>query len=152
MAIVEWDPEGSIAALQNRINQLFRDSFPCHAEENGSRPRCSWTPLVDVVETAAGIVVTADLPGVKKQDVMVEVKSNTLTISGRRTAEIPQVAHQYLRQERFFGTFCRSFTSHTVIAPESITARFKDGVLVVEIPKPDEETARQISVDVKSGK
>ena len=151
MAIIEWDPKGNIAALQNRINQLFLDSFPCKAEENGSNPRCSWTPRVDIVETAAEIVIAADLPGVKKQDVMVEVKNNTLTIGGLRAAEIPHVEHRYLRQERIFGTFRRSFTFHTVVAPESIKARFKDGVLVVEIPKPDEEAARKISVDVESG-
>lgn len=151
MAIIEWDPKGNITALQNRINQLFLDSFPCQAEESGSNPRCSWTPRVDIVETTTGIVIAADLPGVKKQDVMVEVKHNTLTIGGLRTAEVPHEEHRYLRQERIFGTFRRSFTFHTVITPESIKARFKDGVLVVEIPKPDEEAARKISVDVESG-
>ena len=151
MAIVEWDPKGDMNALQNRINQLFRDSFPCHAEENGSASRCSWTPRADVVETASGIVIAVDLPGVKKQDVVVEAKNNTLTIHGRRTAEIPRVEHRYLRQECIFGTFSRSFTFPTVIVPELITARFKDGVLVVDIPTPDEEAARQISVDVESG-
>jgi HSP20 family protein len=149
MAIIKWDPLGNIATLQDRINRLFDDSFPCQTDEKGQAPQCDWTPNVDIYETDRRVVIAVDLPGVDKDSVAVEVKDNVLAISGERHAEsIPDGASFY-RRERPSGLFLRTFTLHALVHPESIKAKFKKGVLTVEIPKPEEETPRQINVSIE---
>lgn len=149
MAIIKWDPLGNIATLQDRINRLFDDSFPCQGNEGGQGSACDWTPNVDIYEVDRGVVIAVDLPGVNKEDVSVEVKDNVLAISGeRQPVPIPEGA-DYYRQERLFGHFFRTFTLHALVLPESIKAKFNKGVLTVEIPKPEEDTPRQISVDIE---
>ena len=149
MTIIKWDPLGNIATLQDRINRLFEDSFPHQAHDNEEVPLCAWTPSVDIYETDDGVVIAADLPGVNKEDVVVEVKDNIMTISGGRSGDLEHCATNYYRRERICGNFHRSFTLHAMILPEQIKAKFKNGVLTVEIPKPAEETPRQISVDIE---
>jgi HSP20 family protein len=149
MAIIKWDPLGNIATLQDRINQLFDDSFPHQAHGDQEVPLCAWTPSVDIYETDQGVVIAADLPGVNKEDVMVEVKDNMMTISGGRSGDSEHCATNYYRRERICGNFHRSFSLHAMILPEQIKAKFKNGVLTVEIPKPVEETPRRVSVDIE---
>jgi len=104
---------------------------------------------VDIYETDQGVIIAADLPGVNKEDVVVEVKDNMMSISGERSADPERQATNYYRRERICGNFHRSFTLHAMVLPEQIKAKFKNGVLMVEIPKPVEETPRQISVDIE---
>ena len=148
MAIIKWDPLGNVATLQDRINKLFDDSFPHQALEDENVPLCAWTPSVDVYETDQGIVIAADLPGVNKDDVAVEIKDNIMTISGERSADTVCQATNYYRRERTCGKFHRSFSLHTMVSPEEIKAKFKNGVLMVEIPKPADDKPKQISVDI----
>jgi len=148
MAMIKWDPLGNIATLQDRINKLFDDSFPHQAHDNEEVPLCAWTPSVDIYETDKGVILAADLPGVNKEDVVVEVKDNVMTISGERSADPELQATNYYRRERICGKFHRSFTLHAMVLPEQIKAKFKNGVLMVEIPKPEEDKPRQISVEI----
>jgi HSP20 family protein len=147
MAIIRWDPLGNISSLQDRINKLFDDSFPRQKHADEALPPCTWVPDVDIYENEDGYYIAADLPGVRKEDVVVEVRNNILTISGERYADPAVKAANYYRQERVCGKFFRTFTLHAMIPPDAIKARFKHGVLVVEIPKPEADHARQISVD-----
>ncbi len=149
MAIIKWDPLGNIATLQDRINKLFDDSFPCQTDEDGETPLCAWTPSVDIFETDQGVVIAADLPGVNKENVVVEVKDDVLTISGERCADTEFQATNYYRRERICGNFHRTFTLHAMVPPDAIKAKFKNGVLVVQIPKPEEDKPRQIPVDIE---
>lgn len=149
MAVIKWDPLGNIATLQDRINKLFDDSFPRQMDEKGDLSLCAWTPSVDIYETDLGVVVAIDLPGVSKEDVMVEVKDNVMTISGERATDTTAQAMNYYRRERLCGKFQRSFTLHAMVSPDQIKAKFKNGVLFIEIPKPEEDRPRQISVDIE---
>mgnify|MGYP001156004996 CR=1 FL=1 len=149
MAIIKWDPLGNIATLQDRINRIFDDSFPHQANDVTGSSQCAWTPSVDIYETERGIVIAADLPGVSKEAVQVEVKDNILTLSGERPADLDIPATHYYRRERSCGSFQRAFTLRTVVSPEQIKARFKNGVLIVEIPSLQEDAPRQIEVDVE---
>ncbi len=149
MAIIKWDPLGNIATLQDRINQLFDDSFPHQHQDDETVPLCAWTPSVDIYETEQGVVIAADLPGVNKEDVVVEVKDDLLTISGQRSADPQCQATNYYRRERTCGNFHRAFTLHAMIAPDQIKATFKNGVLMVSIPNPEEDKPRQIKVDIE---
>jgi len=148
MTVVRWDPFRNIAALQDRINRLFEDAFPHKGDEEEDLSVCAWRPLVDIFDTNEGIAMQVDLPGVKKDDVSVEVKNNMLTIQGLRQVESSVGDEKYYRRERTCGTFQRSFALRYPIAPESIKASFKNGVLTIHIPKPEEEKPKKVSVSI----
>ncbi len=148
MSLVRWDPFRNIATLQGRINRLFEDAFPRTTESDEDMSACAWRPLVDIFETQEGLVIKVDLPGVTKEDVSVEVKDNILTIQGQRLEESQALDEQYYRRERGCGTFQRSFTLRSAIAPDQIKASFKTGVLSIKIPHPEEENPKQVTVNI----
>ncbi|MBW1642823.1 MAG: Hsp20/alpha crystallin family protein [Deltaproteobacteria bacterium] len=149
MTIVKWDPFRNVAALQDRINRIFDESFSRTADLDDDISMSAWKPLVDIYETDESIILKAELPGIKKDDVSVEVKDNVLTLKGVRTEEKEIKEKNYYRKERAFGTFSRAFNLQHRIQPDKIKARFKDGVLKIEIPKPEEEKPKQITVKVE---
>ena len=149
MTIVKWDPFKNVAALQDRINRIFDESFSRTAESDDDISMSAWKPSVDIYETDEAIILKAELPGIKKEDVSVEVKDNVLTLKGVRTEEKEIKEKNYYRKERAFGTFSRAFNLQHRIQPDKIKARFKDGVLKIEIPKPEEEKPKQITVKVE---
>jgi HSP20 family protein len=149
MTLVKWDPFRDVAKLQNRINRMFEDSFGRTREPDDEMSLCAWRPPVDIYETENGIVLAAELPGVGKENISVEVKDNILTLKGERTANQNIKEKKFYRQERCYGTFQRSFTLQQNIQPNLIKATFKDGVLEIEISKPEEEQPKLISVKVE---
>jgi len=149
MALVKWDPFRDVAELQNRINRMFDDSFGPSRDREDEVNMCAWKPAVDIYETETGVILSVDLPGVGKENVSVEVKDNILTLSGERFPKTEINQEAYYRQERCYGTFQRSFTLHHNIQPDLIKATFKDGMLEIEIPRPDQEQPRQITVNVE---
>ena len=149
MAIIKWDPLGNITMLQDRINKLFDDSFPHRPQDGETAPANAWTPSVDIYETEQGVVIAPDLPGDDKEDVTVEVKNDLLTISGQRSEDPQCQATNYYRRERTCGNFHRAFTLHALITPDQIRATFKNGVLMVTIPRPPEDKPRQVTVDIE---
>lgn len=148
MTVIKWDPFKNIATLQGRINRLFEDAFPRTAGEEEDLSVCAWRPPVDIYETEAGVVITMDLPGVNKEDVAIEVKNNLLTIHGLRPVQTEIREERYYRRERTCGTFLRSFSLHSNISPDKIKASFKNGVLTVQIPHPEEEKPKKIAVTI----
>jgi HSP20 family protein len=148
MSLVRWDPLSNIATLQDRINRLFDDAFPKSSEGDEDLSAWAWRPMVDIFETEAGATIKVDLPGMEKTDVSVEVKENILTIKGDRKTETAVKEDQYYRRERPSGSFQRSFAMRTMIAPDRIKASFKNGVLTIDIPKPEREKPRQVSVNI----
>ncbi|MGD9248689.1 MAG: Hsp20/alpha crystallin family protein, partial [Desulfobacteraceae bacterium] len=139
MSLIRWDPFRDMATLQDRINRLFNDAFPRSAQAGENLAPSAWRPLVDIYETQEGIAIQVDLPGVNKKDVSLEVKENILTIKGERKIDgTPVSEDHYYRRERIFGTFQRSFAMDSTIAPDTIKATYKNGVLKIELPKPGE--------------
>ncbi len=106
-----------------------------------------WSPRVDVEETAEAIVVHADLPGIEKNDLKVNLENNLLTIRGERKSEREEKGKNYYRSERAFGTFQRTFTLSERVKADGIQADYKNGVLTVTLPKADEAKPREISVN-----
>ena len=149
MTIVKWDPFRNVAALQDRINRIFDESFSRTADLDDDISMSAWKPLVDIYETDEAIILKAELPGIQKEDVSVEVKDNVITLKGVRTEEKEIKEKNYYRKERALGTFSRAFNLQHRIQPDKIKARFKDGVLKIEIPKPEEEKPKQITVKVE---
>jgi HSP20 family protein len=148
MSVMRWDPFKNISTLQDRINRLFEDAFPRAADEEEGLATCAWRPAVDIFETDEGVVVQVDLPGVKKEDVSVEVKNNLLVIQGLRQVDVPLNEDRYYRRERSCGSFQRSFALRGSVPPDSIKATFKNGVLTVLVPRPEEEKPKKISVSI----
>ena len=148
MTLVKWDPLKDVSSLQGRINRMFEDFFPRSGNIDEEIDTCAWRPAVDIYETDTGLIIDAELPGVKKENVSVELKDNILTIKGERWADREIDEQKCYRKERCFGTFQRSFSLREPVQPDQIKARFKDGVLEIEIPKAEQEKPRQISVDI----
>ena len=149
MTVVKWDPFRDVEKLQNRINRMFEDSFGRSRGLDDEMSLCTWRPAVDIYETNIGILLAAELPGVSKENVSVEVKDNILTLKGERLANPNIKAENYYRQERSYGTFQRSFTLQQNIQPDLIRATFKNGVLEIEIPRSEKEQPKQITVNVE---
>ena len=148
MPIVRWDPFRDVAALQDRINRIFSESFDSSRELDDDGSLYDWRPPVDIYQAAEGYILKVELAGVEKEDVSVEVKDNVLTLSGERLLD-PQVKdEQYYRKERTFGKFQRSFTLQESIKPEQVKASFKNGVLKIVVPRPTKEKAKQVTVKI----
>jgi HSP20 family protein len=148
MAIVKWDPFRDVAALQDRINRIFSESFGRSRDIDDEVSLYDWRPPVDIYETADGIVLKVELPGVNKDEVSVEVKDNVLTLKGERLLDPEIEDDDYYRKERSFGKFNRSFSLQEPIKPDLIKASFKDGVLMVEIPRLEQEKPKQVTVNI----
>jgi HSP20 family protein len=148
MAIVRWDPFRDVAALQDRINRIFNESFGRSRDLEDEVSLYDWRPPVDIYETGDGIVLKVELPGINKDEVSVEIKDNVLTLKGERLLDPKIKDENYYRKERSFGKFHRSFSLQEPIKPDFIKASFKDGVLTVEIPKPEEEKPKQVTVNI----
>jgi HSP20 family protein len=148
MAIARWDPFRDVAALQDRINRIFNESFGRSRDVDDEVSLYDWRPPVDIFETDDGIVLKVELPGIGKDDVSVEIKDNVLSLKGERLLD-PQIKDEhYYRKERAFGKFHRSFSLQEPIKPDLIKATFKDGILTIEIPRPEEEKPKQVTVKI----
>lgn len=108
--------------------------------------RAGWAPPVDIKETGTEINIQADLPGMSPDDIEIEMVGEALSIRGKREFSADERKDDYVRRERFFGTFQRTFTLGTRVKPDQISATFKDGVLTVVVPKADEVQPRKISI------
>ena len=109
----------------------------------------AWAPAVDIHETDDGFMVTADLPGVKKEDIEIDLKDSTLTIKGEKKFEEKAPKENYIRIERSYGKFIRSFSLPNNIDSEKIKATFNNGTLELNIPKKEDAKPKQITIDVK---
>ena len=104
-----------------------------------------WLPVVDIYDNDDTIVIKAELPGVDKKDVEVDVNGRILTLKGERATDNEVKTDDYYRRERSFGKFERSFTLPADVDPDKIKADFKDGILKLNIPKPETHKPKQIS-------
>ena len=145
--IARFDPFRDLAVLHDRVNRLFGDAYG--AREEGVLS--NWVPAVDVFENEnKELVLKAELPDVKKEDVSVTVENNTLTLSGERKFEAEVKKDHYHRLERSFGSFSRSFSLPATVDSAKIAAEFKNGVLTIRLPFREEAKPRSIAIDVAS--
>ena len=142
--ITRWGTFQGLNSLQDQVNRLFGHA----AGQSGEADVTAWAPPVDIYETEQALVVKADLPDVEEKDIDVRVENNTLTIRGERKFEKDVKEDNYLRVERTYGSFLRSFSLPETVNSEGITADYKNGVLTVQMPKREETKPRQIKVSV----
>jgi len=140
-----WEPSRGATTLQEQINRVFGDMLERTGEESNLTP---WAPAVDIFETEHELVVKADLPDVNPQDLDIRVENNILTIRGERKFENKVNEENYLRVERAYGPFSRSFSLANSVKSEAIRADYQNGVLTLSIPKREEAKPKQIKVSV----
>jgi HSP20 family protein len=142
MALVRWSPVGELASMEiDRLNRMFSEFY---GGEGFSR---SWVPPVDIYETAQHeVVIKAELPEMKREDIGVTFENNVLTLRGQRTVSDEVRADGFQRRERQQGSFTRSFTVPATVDASKINASYKDGVLTIRLPQRDEAKPKQITV------
>jgi HSP20 family protein len=144
MALVRWEPAREVDSLQSEVNRVF-DAFFGGAGNGNARAR-RWVPAMDLVETDEHLVLRADLPGLGKDDVNIEIKDGALTVSGERRAEHEEKSEGFYRIERAFGGFSRSLTLPDGVDADKVDASFDNGVLQVRIPKPAERKPHRVEI------
>jgi HSP20 family protein len=128
---------------------MFKDLFDEDLASPLTQPSASaWYPPVDVLEGKDWYLIRAELPGMKKEDIKVEVKNGTLTLSGESRSEKPAEGVEYRHTERVAAKFWRSFSLPKTVKHEAIEATYKDGVLEIRVPKAEEAKPRQIQISV----
>jgi HSP20 family protein len=142
MALVRWEPARELDTLQGEVNRLFDTFFGAPA--NGRSRR--WVPAMDLVETEDALILRADLPGLERDDVNIEIKDRVLTVSGERKSEHEEKADGFHRVERAYGGFARSLTLPEGVVADKIEANFDKGVLEVRIPKPEETQPHKVEI------
>jgi len=146
MNIVRWNPMGDLYSARNRFNRLFEDFFYPMVQEESDSSLWSWNPAADIYDKDDHFVIKAELPGVDKKDIVIDVKEGVLTLKGERSYDNEVTDDKYYRKERAYGKFERSFTLPVNVDAEKIKADYKDGVLKIEVPKPEDHKPKKITV------
>ncbi|HWG59806.1 MAG TPA: Hsp20/alpha crystallin family protein [Candidatus Acidoferrales bacterium] len=144
-AISRWDRFPTISTLQDQVNRLFESGFQPRGDNSALT---TWAPAVDIYETENELVLKADLPEINEKDLDVRVENNMLTLHGERKFDQTVKEDNYLRVERSYGSFSRSFSLPNTVNTEAIKAEYKNGVLTVQLPKRAESKSRQVKVSV----
>jgi HSP20 family protein len=141
--ITRWNPIHDLAAVEvDRLNRMFSNVFGEPFAQGG------WTPAVDIFEAPNhDLVIKAELPAMKKEDIKVSVEQNVLTLEGERKFDESVAKDQYHRLERGFGAFRRSFTLPATIDAARVSAAYVDGVLTITIPQREEAKAREVQIN-----
>ena len=141
MALVRWNPVRELAGMEvDRLNRMFSDFY-------GEGFDRGWLPPVDIYETDdREVVIKAELPDMKREDIHLTFENNILTLRGERKFEGESRRENFHRVERSYGTFSRSFTLPNTVDAAHISATYKDGVLTVRLPQREDAKPKQISV------
>ncbi len=146
MAVIKWDPFRDLNMLQERMNRLFDDAGRGIRRSEEPASTTIWSPPVDIYETDSEIVVQAELPGMDRKDISLNLENNVLTIRGDRHFKKETKEDNYHRIERSYGGFSRSFSIPTTVNEEKIRADYKDGVLNIALPKKEQAKPKQIQI------
>jgi HSP20 family protein len=146
MALARWTPRGDLQSFQDEMNRMFNQFFQGSTGEEAGWGVRTWAPPVDIYETDDALILKAELPGVSKDDVSIEIHQNTLILRGQRKHEAEVKEEHYHRVERAYGTFQRSFTLPTLVDQEHVQATYKDGVLELRLPKSEAAKPKRIAI------
>jgi HSP20 family protein len=145
MELVRFEPFAGFGNLRSVVDDLFEDG---RSRTRRQASAARWYPSVDVLESKDAYLIRAELPGMKKEEIKVEVKDGTLALSGERKSEQPAEGVEYRHMERVAAKFWRSFTLPETVKQDGIEATYKDGILEVRVPKAEEAKPRQIEISV----
>jgi HSP20 family protein len=145
MAVVRWEPFRELAALQSEMGR-WMNQMGLAAQPGNGQSTSTWLPAVDVWETENELVLSFDLPGIAEDKISVELDDNVLTVSGERERAEKQESDRFYRFERRFGAFTRSVTLPLGVSEDQIKAAYRDGVLEIRVPKPEEQRPKRIPI------
>lgn len=148
MELVRWEPFNGLDRIQSRINEFFDEALGRSRSYPTSAATSAWYPPVDILESRDAYLIRAELPGMKKEDINLELRDGAVTLSGERKFDEPAVGVEYHRAERVAGKFLRSFYLPQTIKEEDMRATYRDGILEIHVPKADEAKPRQIAISV----
>jgi HSP20 family protein len=146
MGLTQWEPTRNFVQLQDRINKVFTEAF--NRSEEGLMNRGTWIPPVDIYQNGKELVLKAELPDMKKEDIDIAIEEHTLTIKGEKKLDADVKDENVRRIERLYGSFTRSFTLPPTVDASNVSAEYKDGVLTLRLPIREEAKPRQIHVKV----
>jgi HSP20 family protein len=150
--LTRWNPTTDTAHLSQRMERLFNEMMGrgLWREPEERSLRGSWVPAINILEREDAMVITADLPGLKAEDVEVTVEEGTLSIRGERRLEEAAEGETYHRVERLYGVFERTFTLPNSVDVEKIEARFCNGEMVLTLPKREESKPRSVKIKIEN--
>jgi HSP20 family protein len=146
MELIRWNPMKDMFSLRHQMNHLFDDVFKPVVRGDSRLSMRDWNPRVDIYDNDENIVIKAELPGIDRKDIVIDVKDGVLTLKGERSFDNEIKEEKYYCRERTFGKFERVFRLPAKVDPEKISADYKDGILKIDIPKPEEQKPKQINV------
>jgi len=146
MELVRFEPFARVGNFRSLISDLFEENLERTAERPNAR---QWHPAVDVLESKDAYLIRAELPGMKREDIKVEVKDGQLALSGETKSEKPADGTAYRHVERAAAKFWRSFSLPETAKAEGVEATYKDGILEIRVPKAEEIKPRQIEINVQ---
>jgi HSP20 family protein len=152
--LTRWEPFRELSTIQdriNRMNRLFRESYSAEGPEE-ALTTTSFAPPVDIYEDEHNITLKLEVPGIDEKDIDVRIESNTLTVHGERKIEKEEKEENFLRVERQYGSFTRSFTLPSSVDTGQVRANYDKGVLKISLAKKVEAKPKQITVNVGSEK
>jgi len=149
MSLMRWRPTHDLTSMRDEMNRLFDSFFSGLPERRKGLLEGEWAPSIDVAETDEEIVVTAELPGVKQEEVDISIADSVLTLKGEKKEEKEVKEKNYHRIERSYGSFQRSISLPTGVEASKAKATYKDGILRVTVPKVEEAKPKQIKIDVE---
>lgn len=148
MGMIRWDPFADMAQLREQVNRLFEQSLSQPgSEQTGTQHH--WSPAVDILETPDAVVLQVEIAGVKPEQVDIQLCGDTLSLSGQRTPEREQQDRQYVRIERRYGTFQRSFTLGIPVDPTAVKAVYHDGILEIVLPKREDVKPKRVKIEIQ---
>lgn len=146
------EPGTGLSHLSDRMQHLLNETLGGLDSQYRDSAAASWVPAVDVFEEADNIRITAEIPGVRPEDIKISVEGNLLTIHGTKQQEAEEKTERVHRYERTYGVFERSFTLPASVEQKDIKANYDNGVLTITLPKSERAKPRQIEVEVGRGK
>jgi HSP20 family protein len=146
MELIIWNPMKDMFSLRHQKNHLFDDVLRPVVRGDSRLSKWNRYPTVDIYDNDENIVIKAELPGIDKKDIVIDVKDGVLTLKGERSFDNEVKEEKYYCRERTFGKFERVFRLPADVDPEKISADYKDGILKINIPKPEEQQPKQITV------
>ncbi len=144
MTLVRWNPYRELMNVHEQLSRLFEE--PAGGTSSSDMGYGGWFPAVDLREEEKRFVIEADLPGVKKEDIQIEVENSILTLRGERRFENETKRENYHRIERAYGKFVRSFTLPSRVDASQISASHNGGILEVVVPKAKESLPQRIEI------
>lgn len=156
MALIPWRPRETwwdhfrdLETIQNEMNKMFNSSLAGWGDRDTGLLEGVWSPAIDVYDSKDNVMVKADIPGMKKEEIEVSVHGDTLIIKGEKKQEKEVKEKDYVRTERFYGSFNRAITLPGAVDASKVNASYKNGVLELVLPKKEESKPKQLKIDIK---